>query len=155
MKKEVVISILIGLTLGLIITYGIYRMRTALLAPRTTTEILATPTPSAEPLANLTILNPIEGLIQTQNTITVTGTTLPNSIVVLFVSEEDQITTADANGNFSFESELKTGSNVLTVHTVDESGITTSVERVVIVNPEGLKPTTASPSAETNNENQN
>ena len=151
MKKEVVISVLIGLTLGLIITYGIYRMRTALTAPPESGDIEATASPSPTPANNsLTVLSPLDGTIQTGTSLTVTGTAPPNSIVVLFVDEEDQITTADDSGNFSFIADLETGSNVLTVHTVDENGISTSVERVVIVNPGQLaSPTNASPAAGT------
>lgn len=138
MKKEVVIAVLIGLTMGLIITFGLYRVRTSLLPSNSDRPVpqQLKPTPTAEAVTNgadLTVLNPPDGYVSAEADLTVTGSTTPNSYVVLFVNDDDYISTADETGNFSFSVTLDDNSSVLTIHALDESGTVTTVERTVFV----------------------
>lgn len=135
MKKEVLIAILIGFGLGLVIMYGLYRLRIAMTdKPQAIEEIVkTTPSPTAEAEAIIALHSPEDGSIQTETTTTITGTTVPNSYVVIFVNEEDFITTADESGNFTLEAKLEMGSNVIAVHVVDNDGNTYTKERTVIV----------------------
>lgn len=135
MKKEVLIAILIGFGLGLTITYGIYRLRTALEdQPQTIADIVSgSPTPSPEVNSLLAMLTPEDGSIQTEKKTTVAGSTIPNSYVILFVNNSDYIQTSDDSGNFSFDVPLETGSNVLIVHVLNESGEVITKEKVVVV----------------------
>ncbi|PIY80244.1 MAG: hypothetical protein COY80_04075 [Candidatus Pacebacteria bacterium CG_4_10_14_0_8_um_filter_42_14] len=136
MKKEVVVAILIGLSFGLIITYGLFRVHKAVTAPTTNSTITfptnatATPTPAG---AMLTILSPEDGHVQEESEVTVTGTATPDSIVVLFVNGEEFISSADASGSFSFTVALEEGSTILSVHAIDENGVGAAEERVVVV----------------------
>ncbi len=134
MRKEVLAAVIIGLSLGLFITYGFYRVRSTL-TETTITDLQTTPSPSPEaPVpTNLALHSPEDGTIQTETTLTVAGATIPNALVVVFVNDADMITTADETGNFAVESTLKQGSNTIAVHVVDENGDTTVEERVVIV----------------------
>lgn len=135
MRKEILLAIVIGLFVGLILTYGIYVAQTALRrTPSNDTQsqtLNASPEPSAG--GNLTILSPIDETVQTSQKVTVAGTTIVNSFVVIFINDEEHITTADASGNFSIEADLELGSNIITVHAIDEDGQETTVERTVIV----------------------
>lgn len=135
MKKEVLIAILIGFGLGLTITYGIYRVRTALEdQPQTIADIVnSTNTPSPEPQSMLALLTPEDGAIQTEKTATVAGSTLANALVVLFVNDIDYIQKSDATGNFSFQVDLKDGSNVLIAHVLNENGEVITKEKTVVV----------------------
>lgn len=134
MKKEVLIAILIGLTFGLIITYGVYRMRLALTRDSTNVSVETSPVPSPSTTATtISILHPEDGIIQAEKELTVTGTSTPDSYVVLFVNNEDYISTADQTGSFSFNVILNSGGNVLKVHAVSSDGTTTVLERTVIV----------------------
>lgn len=145
MKKEIVIAILVGLIFGLIITYGIYRMRSALTRDSTTITVSASPIPSpSAQTATLTIFNPEDGIIQEQKELTVSGSAIPNSYVVLFVNNEDYISSADQTGNFSFNVILEDGGSILKIHSIDSSGTTTTLERTVIVQPKQAEPSTAS-----------
>ena len=136
MKKEVIVAILIGLSFGLIITYGLYRVRRAVTAPANNTTITtpandtATPTPAG---AMLTVLSPEDGRVQEEKEVTVTGTATPDSIVVLFVNGEEFISSSDSSGNFSFTVALEEGSTILSVHALDESGVGATEERVIVV----------------------
>lgn len=134
MGKEVIAAIIVGLGLGLFITYGFYRVRTNL----TETPVTDLSTPSAIPVESasptvLSIHSPEDGFIQVEDSLTISGTTIPQSLVVVFVNEEDTITTADETGNFAVESPLEKGSNIISVHVIDENGETTVESRTVIV----------------------
>lgn len=134
MKKEVLLAVFVGLAMGLIITFGVYRVRTSITTPPITE--ITDPSVIADDPAQATILSlhsPEDGLIQLEKEITVTGSTIPNSHIVLFVNETDLISTTDDTGNFSFNANLKDGSNVLRITVIDSSGKSTTEERLVVV----------------------
>lgn len=134
MKKEVLIAILIGFGLGLTITYGIYRFRTAFEdSPQTIAEIVSSTTPTPESQSLLALLTPEDGAIQTATDTTVAGSTIPDSFVVLFVNDEDFIQKSDESGNFSFQVNLENGSNVIIAHVLNESGEVITKEKTVVV----------------------
>lgn len=133
MKKEVVFAVLIGLIMGLIITYGVYRVQTSF--KKGTTEVLGTPspTPDSDSASIISLHSPEDGIVQSESTTTVTGTTIANAFIVVFVNNAEIITTADETGNFSVAIDLEPGPNVIKVHVVDESGNTYIQERLVVV----------------------
>lgn len=151
MRKELIIAIFLGLSLGLVITYGFYRARQAL----TTTDYNAivleesSPTPEASTLGTLSIISPSDELVTSDSEISVTGTTLANTYVAIFVNDQEYLTTADSTGNFAQPVTLGNGSNVITVHALDENGHNTILERVVIrtVGVSATASSSASPTA--------
>lgn len=134
MKKEVLIAIMIGLSMGLIITYGVYRVKTAVVAPPVT-DLEQAATPSAEAVVPtvISLSSPEDGLVLSENEVRVAGTTIPEAYVVIFTNNTDTITTADSSGNFSSTVSLEDGSNVIRVHVVNSQGETTIAERLVVV----------------------
>lgn len=142
MKKEVVLAIIIGLGLGLVITYGVYRARTSLLGSSVTSNqsAQASPTPSGQ--TTLVVNAPLDESIQSTSDVTIAGTTTPNSFVVTILNDNQTITTADESGNFSVEEELEEGANIMLVFSVDEDGNTTETERTVIYNTASTEETT-------------
>ncbi len=136
MKKEIVIAILIGLSLGLFITYGIYQARTGISQPRNTRD--KTVSEDQQFAGELVLNTPIDEAVQNDTSLTVSGTTIPNSFVVVFVNNEEVITSSDDSGNFSVEVELEEGANIISVHVVDEDGRSISIEKTVVVSDETL-----------------
>lgn len=135
MKKEMIISILVGLTFGLIIVYGVYTAQKSLSDSKNTPNVLeVSPTPSDDtPVdTNLVIHNPEDEIIVAQPQLTVTGTTTAGNYVVIFINDQPFITQADEVGSFSIEAQLELGSNVIQVRAIDENGHETVKERVVI-----------------------
>jgi len=159
MKKEMIISVLVGLFFGLVIVYGVYTAQSSLSKPGQTTEKLEV-SPSIEAAdeidGNLSIHSPEDEIIVNEPTITITGTTIADSYVVIFVNDEESITNADESGNFSIKSELELGSNIIEVHVIDEDGKTMVKERTVIYTTKPLvekiedNTETATDAAETN-----
>lgn len=140
MRKEVIFAILIGLSLGLVITYGIYRARMSLnTPPQLLSENGTSPTPSPETVSNLLITNPDDEAIVDQKQIPVAGTTTANAFIVVIVNDNEYITTADETGNFSVEVELANNSNVIQVFTLDEDGSQSMKELTVIYTTQPLE----------------
>lgn len=135
MKKEMLLTVVMGLIIGLIITFGIYRARSAQTpedAGVLSTSPSPTPNASADSTGMLVLHSPEDEQIVDSETVTVAGTTRPNIFVVIFVNGEETITTADSSGNFSVQRDLETGSNVIIVQAIAEDGTVTKIERTVI-----------------------
>lgn len=151
MKKEVIIAVLIGLSMGLIITYGVYRVKSSVVNPKTTDLVEATPkVPESSPEV-LALHSPTDGTIQTDTAVTITGTTYSNTYVVIFINDKEQITTSDGTGNFSIEGTLEEGPNIISVVVANNDGQTFTQRRTIIVTSlleESAAPPVASSSAQ-------
>lgn len=135
MKKEIVVAIIIGLALGLAITYGVYTARRSLTDPvanQVLEDLTTNSSPQPSELSTLVITTPKDESIQSVKEVTIAGTTMPNSYVVIFINDDENVTNADESGNFSIESNLELGSNIITIHSLSEDGHDTIAERTVI-----------------------
>lgn len=132
MRKELLLAIILGLSLGLIITYGIYRSRNASVNTDQQEVLKASPSPVSETAGNLSILTPKDESIVNQSEINITGLTDPDAYLVIFVNDNENITLADASGNFSLKTNLELGSNVIRVHSLDTDG-KKSIEEITII----------------------
>lgn len=134
MKKEVLIAIFVGLSMGLIITFGVYRVKSSITEKpvadfiEDNQEEQATATPTV-----LALHSPEDGIIQTETELTITGTTVANTFIVAFVNDEDYITSSDESGNFTIKVELEDGENIIRVHVVNENNTSVVEERLVVV----------------------
>lgn len=153
MKKEIIIAILLGLSLGLFITYGLYRSRNSAndKSVPSIQEVLENPD-KANVLSTLVLHSPDDESIVSESEITIAGDTQPNNFVVIFVNEENFITTADDAGAFSISAELEDGSNVILIHSVDEDGKETVEERMVVYTDKPLDQAEDEPSDEESDE---
>lgn len=148
MKKEILIAILLGLSLGLFITYGLYRSRNASNKQTQTIGSSLSATPELEVLSTLVLHSPADESIVAESSLTIAGDTEPDNFIVILVNDQDYITTADTAGAFSITAELESGSNVIVVYSLDEDGNATVEERVVVYTTASLTDdSTASPSA--------
>ena|SRR5260221_724466 len=136
MKKEVIFAILIGLILGLIVTYGIYRARTTFISvtgPHNQLNASATPEPSGSVHNSLTLVSPDDESVQSSRDVKITGVTDPNAIVIIFVNDRQRVTNADNSGNFSVSDKLDKDGNTIIVRTIDENGNVAEEKRTVII----------------------
>ncbi len=135
MKKEIFFAVLLGLSLGLIVTYGVYRATQADTQNQIdditqtgdddqNSQINAT-------IANLIISTPKDEAIVDTKTIQVAGNTSSNAFVIIYVGETPYVTTADQTGAFSVSVELSENSNVIGIHSLTEDGDETVVEVTV------------------------
>jgi hypothetical protein len=150
MKKEVVIAVVLGVVVGLIITFGIYTANAAL--QRRARQLTATPSPTPltnEQKSSIILFSPEDNTLTDKDALSVSGTTTANSLVVIFVNEQEHVTTADEKGNFSEEVELVGGSNILTIVATDPNGKQEQVQRTVVYSTANLDDAavTATPAA--------
>lgn len=129
------LTVLVGLIIGLIITFGIYRAQTAQV-PDDSGLTTPSPTPvgnvSTDTTGTVVLHSPEDEQIVDSNTITIAGTTQPNMYIVIFVNDEETITNADSSGNFSVQKEIDSGSNVIVVQAIAEDGTVTKIERTIV-----------------------
>jgi hypothetical protein len=129
MKKEVIIAIVLGFALGLVITFGIWTANRAIQEKaKTPTPPTNAPTPQEEtptpttPELPLTISEPADNTISSKEKITLSGSTSPEAIVVIFDEENEKIIEADKEGQFESEITLTGGPNRITIKAFDDSG---------------------------------
>lgn len=137
MRKEVLLAVAIGLILGLIITYGIYRAKVEIAEPPKTTTLENIASQPAnldiETDARLTILDPLNESVQTGSEVLVRGTTVPDAHIVILVGDASYITEATTDGEFSITVELVNGANVISITSLDSEGEETTQFRTVVV----------------------
>lgn len=148
MRKEIILAVIMGLSLGLFITYGVYTARNSLSQPK----VSASPTPSAnldttQVDSTLVIHSPEDERIQTEKSVLVSGNTIAGSLVVVLLDDQEHITTADNTGAFSRQLTLKGGANLISIHALDQNGQLTTVERTVIVADASLEAASSSTSS--------
>ncbi len=146
MKKEVLVAVVLGVIVGLIITFGIYTANTAL--QRRTRQINATPSPTPTTgnakQSSIIIYSPENDTMTDKDTIQLSGLTTPNASVVIFLDDKPTVTTADPKGNFSADLSLAGGSNIITIVATDETGKQSLEQRSVVYSTANLDETSAS-----------
>ncbi len=146
MKKEIIFAIIIGLVVGLVITFGMYRARQAITGS-TTINTEASPTaPSTQSTQKEAFLvsEPLDESLIAQPEVRVSGQAFPEAAIVVLTDEGESVTTADSKGNFSLSVPLQPGANVITIRAMGEKRETLEVIRSVVVSTADL---TASSSA--------
>ncbi len=135
MDKEKIITIVIGLAVGIGVAGGYFAAIKFL--PRfsgNTPKLTYTP-PSSTPTATeaLTITSPDDNSSTSESPITVKGAAKPGTPIVLYAPADEKIASADASGNFSADIKLEDGQNEITVTTLSDTGIAESVKRTIIL----------------------
>lgn len=152
MKKEIVLAIVLGFTIGLIITFGIYTAQKALQQqahpPSSKTE-QSSPPPQPLTSTNLLISSPQHETISNQETIEIVGTASPQAHIVILTATSEYITQADANGHFTQPIELEGGANTIKIISIDQQNEETTKEISVIFSTANFEEVTATSSAQT------
>lgn len=152
MKKEALFAIIIGVLLGLGITYGIYRFSNQnARSPVNSIEqatITPSPTPSSE---KLLITSPKDGSVLSDTNLRMSGTAESNEMIVIFVNNNEYFTKADDIGAFAQDLQLDNGGNRIEVTAINQSGNQKVVTLDVVVSTASLEETApvASDSAKT------
>jgi len=158
MRKEVLLAILIGASLGLLITFAVYQSRRSVSEAQKdqVQEVLNNHTDNEEvDTSQLAITSPEDNSIVDSQRLIVSGNTQANNFIVIFVNNEEIITNADDSGNFSKEVRLDEGANVLVIYAINQDGLVSQNTRTVIVDADFLNedftnPTTAEEAIDVN-----
>jgi hypothetical protein len=137
MKKEVLFAVVIGLIVGLVITFGMYRAQQAMKGASTISTGDATPIPatSSNPISQtdaFPVSEPKDDSLVSDANIHITGQTFPNATVAVLGENTEVIGAADDKGNFSIPYTLQAGSNILTIRAMSDTHDTQEVIRSVV-----------------------
>ena len=124
MKKEVILAISIGFALGLIITFGIWTANQSLKnlpQPSPKASVAPSPSPVSSP-TSLVISSPDDESLVATDTVTLSGTTTPSATLLIVSEDGEQTIQAASSGAFSFDVDLITGFNTITVYSYSADG---------------------------------
>lgn len=125
MRKEIFIVILVGVLIGAVITFGIYRAQIALNQEEIQDNTVQAPTPSPSQQTSahaLTILSPANESVVDQDSVSITGKTSPDSVLAVIAPESEYLLTADSEGDFTVEVGLVGGANEINISSFDDQG---------------------------------
>lgn len=138
MKREAVIVGIFGLSLGLLVAWGVWNFR-GVTKPTSTPTPTFTPPPTTAtqpPTTGLTVNLPEEETLTNQDSATVSGKTLAGTTVVVSSPIGDKVVEADSEGNFQTQVDLEEGENEITVTAYLPDGRTEEQTRTVIFSKE-------------------
>lgn len=136
MKKEVIVAIVSGLVLGLIVTLGIFTANRSLEQQKAKKQAQdQTNLPPSPPLENLQkslqLTSHKNFDLINQSSLTLSGVAWPDAIIALMTENNELMTQADEEGDFSFNTNLIKGFNELTLVATDETGDTQTLNIVL------------------------
>lgn len=137
MRKEILLAVFVGITLGLMITFGIYQNseRAKIGQNNLTDQLINNPQSTQSAVvesSQLVINNPEEDFFTAEEELIVTGSSSNNSFLVILVNDKEYISSTDESGNFSVKVILTEGGNLIEVNSIDEDGNIVSKQRSVI-----------------------
>lgn len=141
MRKEILLAVFVGITLGLMITFGIYQnSENAKTGQNNTTDQLINKNSVSTQSATvqdpqLVINSPEEDLFTNEEELIVSGSGIPSSFIVILVNDVENITNADESGNFSLKVKLNEGGNLIEIDSINEDGKQISKQRTVVYEP--------------------
>lgn len=141
MNKEKIITIVIGLTVGVVVTGGYFAITNFL--PRLQKKedkIIVQPAPKntdtvvlGNTSLKLAVTTPTDQSATQSATILVSGTTAPAATVVIFGNADEKIASADALGNFSTNLKLESGENQLSITAFANKITSQVIHRIVML----------------------
>lgn len=141
MDKEKIITIALGLVVGIVLAGG-YFFGSKFLPKLTPAKKPTSPVANSktqpsvskkdQPPKDITleVQTPQDNSSVTENKIKVIGSFLPNSTIFLYSNADEKIASANARGQFSFDTTLEDGENEITVSTLSQDQLI-SVKRNV------------------------
>ena len=137
MRKEILLAVFVGITLGLMITFGIYQNseRAKIGQNNLTDQLINNPTSTQSAVtenSQLVIDSPAEDFFTTEEELIISGSSDINSFLVVLVNDQEYISQTDESGNFSVKVILEEGGNLIEVNSLDEDGKQNSKQRTVI-----------------------
>lgn len=130
MRKELLWATLIGITFGVVIAFGVWRINSSIEPSNT---VVKSPLPSASSSDfRVTLDKPTYGDVVVEETTNVSGITKPSALVMVSGEDEDYLIQSNESGVFNQDVDLIPGVNQIKITAFDPKGVQ-SVETVLIV----------------------
>ncbi len=134
MKTEKIVISFIAVFVGILVAavaFYLYQGTKVVSNTSTKTVSITPPTPTPKATIYLAIDSPKEGEVFDKKVITVSGKTVPGSLVTISTESDDQVVSPTSLGNFSTTVTIDSGTSVIHVTTVASNGEEISQERTV------------------------
>ncbi len=136
MRKEVIFAIIMGIGLGFVVTYGIWRAKNALRTlPANTPVARQAISPTTAPLSktpSLILTSPLDNQLSSEEKIIVSGKASPSSTVIIATGVDSYLAQANEKGDFLQEISLVGGDNLISAYAFDLEGNSAEQELTVI-----------------------
>lgn len=123
MQKEVFLAIFIGFLIGLLITFGIWQANKAIKStagPTPPVSVVEVSPEVAKP--TLSLLTPADEYLSKEAKVTIKGSYVPNSQIVIISEKGEKILESDKDGVFETEISLVLGENQIEVYGFTKEG---------------------------------
>lgn len=154
MRKEVLFAILAGVSLGLILAFGVWRANLALRSRDSTQNDSNSETQLNESSAGITLATPEDFEVVSESPYLISGITKPNFLVAISASEEDYLVKSDSEGEFKQEISLTEGVNEIFITSFDTDNSIIEKRLLITYSTEFAKQVTFLPSSPTDSENE-
>ncbi len=142
MRKELIWAAGIGITFGLIIAFGVWRINSSI-KPKEI-SVTQTPRPQVNTEFKITLDKPEQNDVVTQDSVTVSGITKPLTWVTFSGENSDYIIESGTDGVFVQDVRLIPGVNQIKITAFDTEG-NRSIEKVVVVYSSSFQVNSSSP----------
>jgi hypothetical protein len=134
MRKEVIWAIIAGIVLGLIVTFGVYRINSTITGNKSREAKTATPTPKPATTGEFKIVldKPSDNDVVTEDVVTVSGLTKASSWITVSAEDGDYIIQSDGSGVFSQDVDLIPGINQIKITAFESAGAKSATEVLVV-----------------------
>jgi len=140
MRKEIIFAIIVGVFVGAVLAFGVWRVNLTLKNGDESSDQIANPVQESvnpqEIELKITLSGPEDFDVITQNPTVINGLTRPNSWVVISGEEEDHIFKSDNGGVFEIEIDLVGGVNQLVMYAFDDSNTSEKQEITLVYSSE-------------------
>ena len=146
MRRELIWVIVIGISFGLIIAFGVWRINSSLNGSKPNGPVATPSSVNPEEEFKITLTTPENDDVVTISPITVSGITKPLTWIVASGEQGDYILQSDEKGIFTQDVNLEPGVNRIGITAFDPKGAQ-SVQKVLVVYSSVFQLNTIAPSA--------
>lgn len=132
MRKEFIWAIFAGITFGIVVGFGVWRINSSLKPNNTQIKPSPTPGPNTSTELKITLDKPENEDVVTDNSVTVSGLTKALAWVVVSGENGDLILQANNNGTFQQDVDLNPGVNQIKVSAFDKGGNESATQVLVV-----------------------
>ncbi|MEK7517769.1 MAG: hypothetical protein AAB583_04420 [Patescibacteria group bacterium] len=138
MKTEKIVLSFIATILGLLVAGVAFFLFSAkeTTPPKTKATSTVSPTPTALPSISLTLSQPKDEEVVNKKTITVSGKTRSDAVVVILTNGIESVIAPTISGDFSAQITISNGQNIIEVVAVAADGETKSIKKTVTYSEE-------------------
>jgi hypothetical protein len=141
MKTEKIVISFIAVFVGIVFAGGafyLYQSTKVVSNSQTKTVAITPPNPTPKATIYLSLDTPSEGEVFDKKTVTISGKTVPGSLVVISTDVDDQVVSPSSIGNFSATTTIDNGGNIINVTAIAPNGEEITVNRTVTFSTENF-----------------